>query len=187
MDPKKVESVRNWPTPTSVKELQSFLGLCNYYRRFIKNFSLITNPLYQLTKKDKKFIWLDEHDNAFNQLKILITSSPVLIPPDPGKKFILKIDASHFALGCVFSKSNNLGLVHPVYFHSHSFMKAEKNYSITDKEFLAIISGLEEWKYLLIGTKEPIKIYTDHRNLLFATKPQNLVLDKLIGRNSLIL
>ena len=176
MDPKKIEAVRNWPTPTSVKELQSFLGLCNYYRRFIKNFSLIASPLYQLTKKDKKFIWLDEHNNAFNQLKILITSAPVLVPPDPGKKFILETDASHFALGCVLSQSDDLGLIHPVYFYSRSFTKAERNYSITDKELLAIISGLEEWKYLLIGTKEPIEIYTDHRNLLFATKPQKISL-----------
>lgn len=173
-DPKKVEAVKNWPTPNTIKQIQSFLGFCNYYRRFIKNFSLIANPLFRLTRKDTKFDWTEECEKSFNDLKDLLTSAPVLLLPDPEKQFILETDASHYALGCVLSQYDSQHKLHPVSYYSRSFTKPERNYSITDKELLAIISGLEEWKHLLIGAKEPVKIYTDHRNLLFASKPQKI-------------
>jgi len=84
----------------------------------------------------------------------------------------LDTDASHYALGCVLSQRNELGKLHPVGYYSRSFTKAERNYSIRDKELFVIITSLEEWKHLLTGVKEPLKIFTDHRNLLFACKSQ---------------
>ena len=173
-DPKKIESVKNWPEPVNVKQTQSFLGFCNYYRRFINNFSIIASPLFNLTKKNTIFHWNEDCSKAFNRLKELLTTAPVLLLPDPKKPFMLETDASHFALGCVLSQRDNENNWHPVGYHSRTFTKAERNYSVTDKELLAIITGLEEWKHLLVGAKEPIKIYTDHRNLLFASKPQKL-------------
>ena len=173
-DPKKIKAVKEWPEPKSVKEVQSFLGLCNYYRRFIKNFSLIASPLFQLIRKNSKFFWSQEKSQAFTTLKEKLTTAPVLILPDPNKQFILETDASRYALGCVLSQRDDQQKLHPVSYYSRSFSRAERNYSITDKELLAIIAGLEEWRHLLIGTKEPILIYTDHRNLLFASKPQKL-------------
>jgi len=171
-DPKKLEAVLSWPEPTTVKQVQSFLGFGNYYRRFIKNFSLIASPLFHLTKKGTDFDWNEECQKSFDTLKKLLTTAPILLLPDPEKPFILETDASHYALGCILPQRDELGKLHPVGYYSRSFTKAERNYSITDKELLAIITGLEEWKHLLIGAKEPIKIFTDHRNLLFASKPQ---------------
>ena len=173
-DPKKIESVKDWPEPNTTKQLQSFLGFCNYYRRFIKNFSIIANPLFKLTRKNALFVWTEECKSTFATLKELLTTAPVLLLPDPEKPFVLETDASHFALGCVLSQRDDQGNWHPVGYYSRTFSKSERNYSITDKELLAIITGLEEWKHLLIGAKEPIKIYTDHRNLLFASKPQKI-------------
>jgi len=173
-DPKKIEAVMNWPKPVNVKQVQSFLGLCNYYRRFIKGFSLIAHPLFQLTKKNIKFEWSEKCSKAFEELKHKLTTAPVLQLPVPKKQFILETDASHFALGCVLSQKDDENKLHPVGYYSRSFTKSEKNYSITDKELLAIVSGLKEWKHLLIGTPKPIIIYTDHRNLLFASKPQHI-------------
>jgi len=173
-DPKKIEAVKNWPVPHSIKQVQSFIGFCNYYRRFIKNFSLIASPLFRLIRKDTKFEWTDESNKAFETLKGHLTSTPVLILPNPEKQFIMETDASHFALGCVLSQYDEEHKLHPIGYYSRSFTKPERNYSITDKELLAIIAGLEEWRHLLIGTKEPILIFTDHRNLLFASKPQKL-------------
>jgi len=175
-DPTKIAAVKDWPVPNSLKELQSFLGFCNYYRRFIKNFSIVASILFKLIRKDSKFVWGPEQQEAFNKLKELLTSAPVLSLPDPNKQFVLETDASHFALGCVLSQYDDEHHLHPVYYYSRSFTKPERNYSISDKELLAIIAGLEEWRHLLIGTKEPILILTDHRNLLFATKPQRLSL-----------
>jgi len=111
---------------------------------------------------------------AFTTLKQKLTTAPVLMLPDPNKQFTLETDASQFALGCVLSQRDDLRKLHPVGYYSRSFTRPERNYSITDKELLAIIAGLEEWGHLLIGTQKPIQIYTDHRNLLFASKPQKL-------------
>jgi len=173
-DPRKIEAVKDWPVPSKVKELQSFLGFCNYYRRFIKGFAIIAAPLHSLLSKGKRFIWNKEHQEAFNRLKILLTSAPILALPNPNEKYYLETDASHFALGCVLSQKGDDGVLHPISYYSRSFSKAERNYSITDKELLAIVAGLENWKYLLVGTRYPIEILTDHRNLLFATQPQKL-------------
>jgi len=95
-----------------------------------------------------------------------LTTAQTLLLPNPEKPFVLENDTSHFALGCVLSQRDSENRWHPVGYYSRNFSKAERNYSITNKELLAIICGLEEWKHLLIGAKEPIKIYTDHRNLL---------------------
>jgi len=134
-DPAKIAVVKDWPVPTSIKEVQSFLGFCNYYRRFIKNFSIVVNILFSLTRKESKFIWNSEHQEAFMKLKELLTSAPVLILPDPAKQFIMETNASHFALGCVLSQYDDNHHLHPVYYYSRSFSKPERNYSISDKEF----------------------------------------------------
>ena len=107
-------------------------------------------------------------------MKNQLISEPILVPPDSSKQYILETDASHYAVGCVLSQFQDDNHLHPIAYYSRSLTKPERNYSITDKELLAIIVGLEEWKHLLLGTKEPVLIITDHRNLLFATKPQKI-------------
>ena len=173
-DPKKIEAVKNWPIPTTVKEVQSFVGLCNYYRRFISDFSKVAKPLHSLTKKNVNFKWTDECNKSFNLLKELLTSAPVLLCPDHEKPFVVECDASDYAIGGVLSQEGEDKALHPVYYFSRTLNSAELNYSTTEKELLAIRQAFIDWRHLLQGAKYPITVYSDHRNLLFATKPQLL-------------
>jgi len=114
----KVKAIRDWPRPKAVKEIQQFLGLANFYRRFIKNFSSIVQPLTNLTKKNIEFVWSDTQENAFINLKNAFCSAPVLIIPDPNKAFVVETDASNFAIGAVLSQLDNENRLHPCVFMS---------------------------------------------------------------------
>lgn len=166
-DPKKIKSIQEWPTPECTKDVQRFIGLCNFYRRFVKNFSTIARPLHQLTKKNIKFNWNQDCENAFSELKSRLTTSPVLLHPDPQKPFIVECDASNFAVGSILSQKDEEGKLHPVAYYSRSLHDAELNYSITEKELLAIRSAFITWRHLLLGAKHKITVYTDHRNLIY--------------------
>lgn len=168
----KIESVLDWPVPTKVKELQAFLGLANYYRRFIKGFSLIATPLTSLLKKDRIWDWTEIQDTAFNKMKHLFTSAPILTFPDPLLQYTLECDSSDFALGAILSQHRLTSMdgilrLHPVAYFSRKLLPAEQNYEIYDKELLAIKASLEEWRHLLLGTEEPIIIFSDHQSLEF--------------------
>jgi len=166
-DPKKIKSIEEWPTPQNIKDVQRFIGLCNYYRRFVRNFSAIAKPLHSLTKKGKKFDWSSECDSAFSILKKRLTTSPVLLHPDVTKQFIVECDASNYAIGAVLSQYDDNNKLHPVAYHSRSLNNAELNYPITDKELLAIKEAFSTWRHLLLGAKFKIKVFTDHRNLIY--------------------
>ena len=174
MDPIKIEGVRAWPVPHNVKELQSFLGFVNFYRRFIENFSKIARPLHDLTRKETKWTWEEVHQKAFDDLKHRTTSSPILIQPDVKKPFKLETDASDFATGAVLSQLGEDEKWRPVGFISKSLNGAERNYQIHDKELLSVIRALEEWRHLLEGATHPVDIYNDHRNLTYFMTAQNL-------------
>ena len=140
MDPKKLAGVQEWPVPTKVKHVQAFLGLTNFYRRFIKDFAKIAKPLTNLTKKDQKWVWEEEQQTAFEALKNAFTSAPILRIPDDVNPFRLSTDASDFAVGAVLSQPDPEDqLWHPVAFYSKSLDIHERNYEIYDKELLAII------------------------------------------------
>jgi len=175
MDPKKVSSILEWPTPTNVKEIQSFFGLANFYRRFIPDFAKIAHPLNALLKKNVKFDWQSEANNSFNEIKYKFSTAPVLAYPDRNLPFIVETDSSNFAIGSILSqtlpKDNK---THPIAFYSRSLTPAERNYPIYDKELLAIISSLENWRRLLKGTSIPFTIFSDHRNLLYQKKPEKM-------------
>ncbi|RFN44866.1 pol polyprotein, partial [Fusarium flagelliforme] len=174
MDRKKISAVRDWPIPTTVKEVQSFLGFANYYRRFIKDFSKIANPLTELTKKDTKFIWHDKAQQAFEKLRDAILSEPVLIIFDPKKEIELETDSSDFALGGQIGQRDDQGVLHPIAFYSHKLHGAELNYPIYDKEFLAIVNCFKEFRHYLMGSLHQIKIYTDHQNISHFATTQEL-------------
>jgi hypothetical protein len=106
-DPKKIEAVRNWPQPRSVKEVRSFLGLASYYRKFIENFAEKAGPLTDLLKKEVKFQWSEKCEDSFSQLKEALTSAPVLAYPDMNETFILDTDASDYGVGGVISQLQN--------------------------------------------------------------------------------
>ncbi|RFN44864.1 pol polyprotein [Fusarium flagelliforme] len=174
MDRKKISAVRDWPIPTTVKEVQSFLGFANYYRRFIKDFSKIANPLTELTKKDTKFIWHDKAQQAFEKLRDAILSEPVLIIFDPKKEIELETDSSDFALGGQIGQRDDQGVLHPIAFYSHKLHGAELNYPIYDKEFLAIVNCFKEFRHYLMGSLHQIKVYTDHQNISYFATTQEL-------------
>jgi hypothetical protein len=165
MDPVKVEGVSKWPEPNTVTEVQSFLGFVNFYRRFIQDFADIARPLHNLTRKESPWTWNTEQREAFDRLKKQMTSSPILIFPDDDKPYKLEADSSGYATGAVLSQEGKDGKWHPIGFLSKSLSEVERNYDIHDKEMLAIIRALEEWRHYLEGAKHTFQIWTDHKNL----------------------
>ena len=161
-DPVKIKAVKEWPTPTSVTQVRSFLGLAAYYRRFIKDFSKIAAPLHQLTEKNQKFSWADECNEAFNQLKESLTTTPVLAYPVMGKQFILDCDASDIAIGAVLSQVND-NIEHVIAYGSKCLSKAERRYCVTRRELLAIVYFVKYFRHYLYGVKFLIR--TDHGSL----------------------
>jgi hypothetical protein len=143
MEKEKVEAVQNWTTPTTIKDVEKFLGFANFYRRFIKNFSMIAAPLNVLKggKVEKVWKWESEEQNAFDAIKKVITSEPVLTLPNKEGKFRVEVDASNVGTGAVLPQEQQ-GKWHPVAFMSKSLLDAEKNYEIYDKELLAIVKAL---------------------------------------------
>ncbi|KAJ2891394.1 hypothetical protein MKZ38_000508 [Zalerion maritima] len=165
MDPKKVRAIRDWPRPQNVKDVRSVLGFMNFYRQFVKGYSQVATPLTQLTKKDQAFEWKEPQQQAFNQLKELILQEPILTIPDLKTSFEAETDASEFALGGQLGQRDEEGRLRPVAFYSKKLNVPELNYQIHDKELMAIIEAFREWKHYLTGTKHPVKVYTDHKNL----------------------
>jgi len=173
MDPVKVQGIADWPTPLTVKDMQSFLGFCNFYRAFIKNFSDIAHPLNDLTCKNKQFIWTDERNNAFLELKKACSNYPVLRTPDWTKQFVMETDASGYALGVVIAQEFEDG-IHPIAFHSRSLLPAEKNYDAHDKELAGVIFGFKCGRPLFLGATHAICIRTDHKNLQYFRDPHKI-------------
>ncbi|KAF8760778.1 hypothetical protein RHS01_01317 [Rhizoctonia solani] len=165
MDQKKIEAVITWPTPKTVKQVQAFLGFVNYLRRFIPNFSTVARPLHNLTKKDSPWSWNTLEEQAFQELKALVTRAPVLIHSNPNTLYFLETDASGVAMGAILSQQGEDNRLHPIAYMSKSFSGAEANYNTHDKELLAIIKALEEWRIFLEATDRPVQVFTDHCNL----------------------
>jgi len=174
VDPEKVAVIHAWQAPTTVKGVQSFLGFCNFYRRFIRNYGRIAKPLTRLTRKDISFVFNEECREAFKELKDRLTSAPVLGHYDPQRQTMLELDASDGVVAGVFSQLDpSDGQWHPVAFFSKTMAPAECNYEIHDKEMLAIIRALEQWRAELEGLETEIQIFSDHKALeYFMTKRQ---------------
>ena len=166
-DPEKVRTVQEWPTPRTVTHVRSFLGLCSYYRRYISGFSKIAKPLHLLTEKNRVFEWSQEAEEAFQSLKQLMTSAPILAYPSETDEFILDTDASNFHLGAVLSQVQD-GHERPVAYFSRTLNKAECNYCITRKELLAIVASVKHFHAYLYGQK--FKVRTDHGALTWLMK-----------------
>jgi transposase InsO family protein len=167
VDPEKVAVIKSWKDPSTAKGVQSFLGFCNFYRRFITNYGRIARPLNLLTRKGTLFKWTDECQDAFGQLKEALISAPILRYYEPELPTMVETDASNGVLAGVLSQQDSKSkLWHPVAFFSKTMQPAELNYDIHDKEMLAIIRALEEWRAELEGLQaDPFMIYSDHRAL----------------------
>lgn len=163
-DPSKVSSVKDFPTPKSAKHIKSFLGLAGYYRRYIKNFAEIAQPLTQLLKKDAIFKWTPNCTESFELLKNSLISAPILQFPDFQKEFILTTDASGKAIGAVLSQGS-LGKDLPIAYASRILNKAEQNYSTIERELLSVCWGVKHFRPYLFGKR--FTIVTDHKPLIW--------------------
>ena len=139
-DPKKTEKVAKWPVPTSKKEVQQFLGLANYYRRFVKNLASIAKPLHRLTERAAKFEWTSDCQLAFDSLRQGLVTAPVLAFPDFTRPFILDTDASDTGTGAVLSQSMEDGCEHVIAYASQVLTKPERHYCVTRRELLAVVT-----------------------------------------------
>ena len=156
VDPSKVECVLNWKQPKTVTKIWSFLVLVGYYRRFIKDFSKTAKPMTSLTKKNARYSWSPNYEEAFQSLKKSLTTAPVLAQPDVTKPFDMYCDASGNGLGCVLMQEGRV-----VAYASRQLRKHEANYPTHDLELAAVIHALKIWRHYLLGNT--CNIYTDHK------------------------
>lgn len=179
-DPSKIQDVLNWPQPTTLKKLRGFLGLAGYYRRFVKNFGVISKPLTMLLRKGVPFKWTAETESAFQQLKHALVAAPVLALPDFSKPFTIETDASDQGIGAVLSQDK-----HPIAFLSKALGPKTKGLSTYEKEYLAILLAVEHWRpYIQQGE---FVILTNHHSLMHLSEQwlhttwQQKAFTKLLG------
>ncbi|KAI2645968.1 Transposon Tf2-8 polyprotein [Labeo rohita] len=167
LDQGKVDAIQNWPQPDSMKALQCFLGFANFYRRFIKDHSSIIAPLTSLLRgKPRRLTWDPTAHEAFQHIKKLFSTAPLLHHPDPNLPFTVEADASTTGVGAVLSQAvGDSTVLHPCAFFSRKLSPAEQNYDVGNRELLAIKLALEEWRHWLEGAVHPFTIITDHKNL----------------------
>ena len=165
MDPAKVATIVNWPQLKGIKDVQAFLGLANFYRRFIRGFSRLARPLTNLTRKNTPFNWNEKCMKAFSQLKTMFTTAPVLAHYDPRLQSVVEVDASDYCVSGILSQFGEDGILRPVAFFSHKLEPAQCNYEIYDKELLAVITAFKAWRSELEGSELPVKVVSDHKNL----------------------
>ncbi|KAD4385317.1 hypothetical protein E3N88_25485 [Mikania micrantha] len=169
VDSSKIQAVTKWSPPKTPTEIRSFLGLAGYYRRFIQDFAKIASPLTKLTRKNTKFVWGEDQDKSFNELKTKLTQAPVLTLPDGPNDFVVYSDASYLGLGCVLMQRGKV-----IAYASRQLKTHEINYPIHDLELAAVVFALKIWRHYLYGVK--CTIYTDHKSLkyFFTQKELNM-------------
>ena len=169
VDPAKIATVVEWPSPTNITEVRSFLGMAVYYRRFVQDFSKIVTPLTQLLKKDHKFQWTKECEATFQELKQRLVTAPVLVIPDGNDGYVIYSDASHQGLGCVLMQHGRV-----VAYASRQLKPHERTYLTHDLELAVVLFALKIWRHYLYGA--PCEVDTDHKSLkyIFTQKELNL-------------
>lgn len=170
-DPDKIRVVRDWKAPKNAQGVRSFLGLANFFRRFIQGFADLAHPLYELTKKKATFVWQTVHEEAFEKLKKALISAPVVVAPLPNTNFVVMTDASDVAIGAVLLQDQGKGL-QVIAFESRKLNPHERNYAVHEKEMLAIVYALRTWRPYLFGEK--ILVLTDHQSCKYFETQKNL-------------
>ena len=165
MEPDRVTAITEWPVPTSVHDIQIFLGFANFYRRFIEGYSRITAPISAFLRKNQHFHWSSQAQEAFEELKHHFTSAPILRHFDPDLLIRLHTDASGFAISGILSQLHDSHW-HPVAYFSRKCIPAECNYGTPDLEMLAIVESMRHWRHYLEGSRHPIQVFSDHKNLI---------------------
>jgi transposase InsO family protein len=171
----KVKAVQEWPVLTKKREVRQFLGLVNYYRKFIPNFSEIARPLTDLTHDHQPWLWGEKEQTAFDTLKQRLSTADVLAHPDSTRQWIIHTDASEFAIAGVLSQQQADETVRPVAYFSRKMSGAETKYdSIHEKELLALVKAVEHWRCYLEGSASPVLLYTDHKGLSWLNSQKEL-------------
>ena len=170
-DPTKIEKVLRWPVPNTRREVQQFLGLANYYRRFVPEFAAITKPLHRLTEKNCPFQWSSVCQHAFDTLREKLVSPPILAYPDYTKEFILDTDASDVAVGAVLSQIQDDGTERVIAYASRVLSKSERRYSVTRRELLAMVTFISYFRQYLLGRH--FQLRTDHSSLTWLRNFRN--------------
>ncbi len=168
----KISVIKNFPQPQNVENVRSFLGLCGYYRPFIRGFARIASPLTQLLSKEVPFHWNAAQDKSFNDLKPASINAPALAFPDYSVPFSLYKDASALGLGAVLMQPDTPGKNHAIAYASRTLNQAEANYSVTHQETLAIDWALKHFRGIILGY--PITVFTDHAPVTELFKGRNL-------------
>lgn len=174
-----LEAIVNLKRPCNVREVRRVLGMTGYYRRFVRNFSDIAQPLTKLLEKGQKFVWSSQCEEAFIKLKMVLVSNPILTSPNFQRPFIIAVDASDIGIGGVLFQRNEVGEVHPVSYYSRKLLAAERKYSTIEKEALALVRTLVHFKPYVTNFSFPIEIWTDHNPLVF--------IERMKGANQRIL
>ncbi|KAF8045500.1 hypothetical protein N665_4790s0001, partial [Sinapis alba] len=166
VDPEKIRAIQGWPRPKNATEVRSFLGLAGYYRKFVKGFASLAQPMTQLTGKDAKFVWSDECEKCFSALKEMLTNAPILVLPEAHQPYMVYTDASITGLGCVLTQHSKV-----IAYASRQLKKHEGNYLTHDLEMAAVVFALKIWRAYLYGAK--VQILTDHKSLKYIfTQPE---------------
>ena len=169
----KIEAIRDWPLPKCASDVRSFIGLTTFYREFVRNFSKICAPLSDLTKKGVKWEWTLAAQQAFDELKAQMQTTPVLAVPNPDWPFTVTTDSSDFAVGAVLAQTDpGTNKTRPVCFMSKKLSDAERRWPTHEQELFAIVRALTTWRHYLLGAQ--FKVYTDHRSLQYLFTQPNL-------------
>ena len=169
----KIRAISAFPQPSTKKQVMRFLGMAGYYRKFCPNFSSVTEPLTELLRNNVKFVWTDRCQSAFERLKALLQSAPVLSAPDFNHPFKLAVDASDMAAGAVLLQEDKNGIDHPVGYFSRKFNNHQRNYSTIEKECLALILALQHFDVYVSSINTPLEVFSDHNPLVFIHKLKN--------------
>jgi len=172
-DPEKLRVIKEFPIPKDLTQLRGFIALASYYRKFVKNFSSIVEPLNRLLKKNTPYVWSRDQNDAFETLKTHLITPPILAYPDFERSFILYTDASTFALGAILSQNDDRKKEHVIAYASRTLNRHERNYSITELECLAVVWSVKHFHHYLQGQK--FTVITDHAALRYLLKMNNPV------------
>jgi hypothetical protein len=164
VDPAKIEVIVRLPPPKTQKEVRIFLGHAGYYRRFIENFTKIVAPMFGLLIKDVDFVWTEQCQTAFETLKAKLSVAPVLRGPNWTLPFHISTDASDTAIGGVLGKKEDQQS-YAIYFVSKNLSPAELNYTVTEKEFLAVVHAINKFRHYITGYE--VFVHTDHSTIRF--------------------
>ncbi|GJS35370.1 putative reverse transcriptase domain-containing protein [Tanacetum coccineum] len=167
VDPAKIKAVKNWTSPTTPTKIRQFLGLAGYYQRFLKDFSKIAKSLTKLTQKNKKYIWGENQESAFQLLKQKLCEAPILALPEGNDDFVVYCDASHQGLGAVLMQREKV-----IAYASRQLKPNEENYTTRDLELGVVVFTLKIWRHYLYGTKS--SVFTDHKSLQYILDQKEL-------------